>query len=321
MSKSERSWLLLKSSLVVMHRNKKLLIFPAITASCAVLIVMFFMAPLIFQPTGYSYGRAEHWNAVLHSIFKPETIEKFNAPGHSDRQVGISAFRPRTVVFFVAIYLIGMFLATFSNVAFYHEILNGLNGVPVSIIGGLRFACTRWKPLFLWSMFAGLIGVLIRQLEGRLGFVGRFILRFIGMAWSIASVFAIPVIVREEREANPLNVLKDSAVMLKKTWGESLIGYVGFQTGGALILFFSLIFLVGAMIFPALAFPIFTEHYALIPVAVLIWIIALLAYFYLLSIANNIFRCALYVYASEGVIPEPYSRELMDAAWKIKKAK
>jgi predicted alternative tryptophan synthase beta-subunit len=38
------------------------------------------------------------------------------------------------------------------------------------------------------------------------------------------------------------------------------------------------------------------------------------------SIADDIFRCALYVYASEGVVPAPYTAELMDAAWKVRKS-
>jgi len=46
-----------------------------------------------------------------------------------------------------------------------------------------------------------------------------------------------------------------------------------------------------------------------------IWIAA-----FLISMATHVYRCALYVYASEGVIPEPFTAELMDAGWKVKKA-
>jgi len=75
-----------------------------------------------------------------------------------------------------------MFFATFFNVAFYHEILVALAGQSVSIIRGLKFAGTKWKAVLMWALFAGLVGLIIRQLEERLSFVGRIIARFIGIA-------------------------------------------------------------------------------------------------------------------------------------------
>jgi hypothetical protein len=38
-----------------------------------------------------------------------------------------------------------------------------------------------------------------------------------------------------------------------------------------------------------------------------------------LAVATDVYRCALYVYASEGVVPTPYTPELLNAGWKIKK--
>src|SRR2546430_5906287 len=85
----------------------------------------------------------------------------------------------------------------------------------VSIRRGLKFACTRWKAVLMWTLFAGLVGLIIQTIEQRLEIVGRLLARFIGLAWSIASVFVIPIIVREEQDANPLNMLKRSAGILK----------------------------------------------------------------------------------------------------------
>jgi hypothetical protein len=61
------------------------------------------------------------------------------------------------------------------------------------------------------------------------------------------------------------------------------------------------------------------HHPVLVLTAVLLWVLALVAFGYLLSVASNIFKGALFVYASEGVVPAPYSAELLDAAWKVKK--
>jgi hypothetical protein len=49
------------------------------------------------------------------------------------------------------------------------------------------------------------------------------------------------------------------------------------------------------------------------------WLVTVIAFGYLVGVAGHIYRAALYVYATEGVVPVPYTAELMDAAWKVKK--
>jgi phosphoglycerol transferase MdoB-like AlkP superfamily enzyme len=111
-----------------------------------------------------------------------------------------------------------------------------------------------------------------------------------------------------------LAVLRDSAATLKKTWGESLVGFVGLQLGGAAILFLTIVFVVVEV----LAFVVFHQGWLIVGGA-LLWLTAVLAISFFLSIATHVYRCALYVYASEGVVPQSYTREMMDAGWKVKK--
>ena len=158
------------------------------------------------------------------------------------------------------------------------------------------------------------MGLIIKTLEERLELIGRIILRFVGVAWSVASVFVIPVLIVESG-INPINVLRKSALTLKKTWGESLAGYLGLQFGGALVLLFSFLFLGGA-IFASVAL----NNFWIIAVAALLWLFALIAFGYLTSVASQVYRCALFVYASEGTIPQPYNAELLQMAWKMKKS-
>ena len=63
----------------------------------------------------------------------------------------------------------------------------------------------------------------------------------------------------------------------------------------------------------------FGRHPSIIFSATATWIAAVVVYGYLLGMASKIYRGALYVYASEGVVPEPYTAELLDAAWKVGK--
>jgi hypothetical protein len=153
----------------------------------------------------------------------------------------------------------------------------------------------------------------IRKLEERFGFVGRFIVGLIGLAWSVASVFAIPVIVQEPVTANPLDILRKSAGTIKKTWGESLIGYLGMNMGIGLVLLASLVILVMGGV---LSYFI-TSPWPLV-MSGITWVVGLFLFSYLANIAGLIYQCGLYLYASSGAVPTDYTPEMMALAWKQK---
>ena len=308
MSKFQRSWLLFKSSLLVILKNKKLLVFPIVIFSMTAVVVLFFLAPAVLRPTGYSYAQAEHWQAISHSLF----TQSEGAAGQQDSQIG---FTRGAAAYLAFLYFVSMFIATFFNVAFYNEILAALSGQPVSIGRGLKFAGTRLKPILMWTLFAGLVGLIIKAIEQRLELFGRLVARMIGVAWSVAAVFVIPIIVREEQSANPVNLLRKSAGVLKRTWGEALIGYLGLAFANMLILLGSLALLGGA-----LAASIALNNYWLMAVTGALWLLAMLAWAYVTSVASQIYKGALYLYAAEGLIPAPYNQEMLDMAWKFKKS-
>ena len=54
-------------------------------------------------------------------------------------------------------------------------------GEMVSILAG-----TRLGPILMWTLFAGLVGLIIKTIEQRLSLVGRIIARLLGTAWSVA---------------------------------------------------------------------------------------------------------------------------------------
>lgn len=307
MNRFQRSWQLFKSSLAVMQQHKKLLIFPIVISFLMIGIALFFFGAFAFQPTGYSYTSAAHWKTIANSIWVSAP-----ANGSSSHQQG--ALRPLAIVYFAVIYFVSMFLATFCNVAFYSEILKALNGQAVSIRAGFQFALTRWKSILLWSAFAGLIGYAIKTLEQRFGLVGKIVLRLVGTAWSVACVFVIPIIVMEA-ETNPVLVLKKSALTLKNTWGESLIGYAGLAFGSTIVLIGSIVYL-GAAFFGS----VFLSNFWLFGIALLTWLIGIFTFSYLTSVAGQIYRCALYLYATTGTVPPPYDTDMMSMAWKMKKS-
>ena len=220
------------------------------------------------------------------------------------------------MAYLAAAYLVSMILATYFNVAFYHEILASLRGDGVSIRRGLLYALTRWQAVLLWASFAGLVGLVIRQLEERVGIIGKLVLGLVGTAWSVASIFVIPVVVTDTESVNPFHMLKKSALTLKQTWGEALIGFAGVQLGG-------LVLTLGSFVFLGLAFTVsmVTGNFWIIGVTGALWLVGMIVFSYVISVANHVYRCALYLYSTEKTIVEPYNLEMLQMAWKMKKSK
>jgi hypothetical protein len=313
MGKFKSTWKLVRQSFAILMQEKKLLFFPVVTSVLTVFIFLFFIAPIPFQPTGHSIAELEHWEVVANRILRADLSQvESGAPLTLD-----SWF----LSYLVLLYLVSMFLLTFFNTAFFNEIIHALNGRPVSIVGGLRFALTKLRPIAMWSLLAGGVGIVIQKLEQYLGFFGRWVVGLLGVVWSVASVFAVPVLIRDEDSANPFEVLKKSALLIRRRWGEGLIGYLGIRVGGAilalsLIVIFVVLFVVFGLLM-AWYLPSLLVPFIVILIATSLVSIVFLAYFE--NLINKVFQCALYIYAAEGAIPQPFDQTLLDAAWKVRR--
>jgi hypothetical protein len=289
---------------MVILRNKELLIFPIFITAATGVILLFFLAPAVLLPTGHSYLSVEHWQTLGEKYF------------HRTSGVGAHqlSYSPLAIGYLVFLYFVSMFVATFFNVAFYNEILAALNGEAVSLSRGLQFACSRWKAILMWTLFAGVIGLIIKVIEQRFELVGRIIARLIGVAWSIASVFVIPIIVRDESTVNPLVMLKKSAGTLKNAWGEGLIGYIGLGAVNTIVMIGSILMLGFAGFVSAKL-----HNFWLFGLVAVGWLVSIVIWSYLMNVASLVYKGALYLYAAEGVIHEPYDQQMLDSAWKFKR--
>ena len=165
----------------------------------------------------------------------------------------------------------------------------------------------------MWALFAGLIGLIIKAIEQRFEVVGRIIARFIGVAWSIASVFVIPIIVRDESTVNPLAMLQKSAGTLKNAWGEGLIGYIGIGAVNTIVMIGS-IFILGFAGFVSGKL----HNFWLFGAVAVGWVISMIVWSYLMNVASLVYKGALYLYAAEGIVQEPYDQDLLNSAWKFR---
>jgi len=304
--KLSRSWQLFRASVLVIRTHPKLLVFPIVTGLLTLMIGLFFLAPVVLVLL------APHWlqGSAFHGLTNRFGFLRFQPGASFNFQI-----QPIGSLLWAGMYLLNMFLATLSSVAFNSEILEALGGRPVSIRHGIEAACLRWKSVLLWSLMAGTVGLLIRALEEKFSFLGRLVAGLIGLAWSVASIFAIPILVRETSLRNPFEVLTKSARTIKSTWGEMLSGYLGMQGTNLLFLWGSILFWIAT---GALALLLSNPWVLLLAGAP--WLLCLVAYIYLSNIASRVYLCALYLYAAEGAVPHPYDSSMMNTAWKMKKS-
>jgi len=287
--KFRNSWQLMLSSIQVLRSHPRLALFPLVTFLMTLLIFVFMfglpLGLLALLSEGFKHFQPEEWQ------------QRMNLLGP---------------VIMAVVYVISMYVATYFNVAFYDQILKALSGEPVSIRAGMAFAWTKRLQILYWSLLASTVGIILRAIAERLGFIGGFVIRLIGLAWSVAAVFVIPVIIRSE-EKNPVKMLRASVSTLKQTWGENLVAFIGTRLAGLLIIGPSFV-LCGLL--ALLSIPL--GHPAPAILAGALFLLILFATVYLGSLTEHIFRCATYVYATEGVVPQAYTSEQLDQAWKVR---
>lgn len=52
-------------------------------------------------------------------------------------------------------------------------------------------------------------------------------------------------------------------------------------------------------------------------IGTIVWLLGLMLFAYLVRLASQVYVGALYVYATEGVVPRPFAQDEMDVAWKV----
>jgi len=63
------------------------------------------------------------------------------------------------------------------------------------------------------------VGLLLRALEERVGWVGQLVLKLVGVAWALATFLVVPVLVT--RDVGPIEAVKASADLLRRTWART----------------------------------------------------------------------------------------------------
>jgi len=272
MGRIGRGWQLAKMSLRVIRKDKELLLFPLLSGLLTIVILASFFIGAVFT-VGLDgiFGGSSQW-----------------------------AFW----VFMVIFYFITFFLATFFNVAIIGCATIRLNGGNPTLRDGFRIAGENLKQIILWAIFAATVALVIRAIQERVGILGKILLGGLGVAFTVATYFVVPVFIYEK--LGPWKALKRSVAILKGTWGEALIGNLG------LGLIFFLFGLIG--ILPIILGAVLGGVWGLVAgvvIAIVYWLILGL----IASAAQSVLVAALYRYATTGKTSEDFADLSFQNPW------
>jgi hypothetical protein len=275
-----RSWELIKASGAVLRQDKELLLFPLFSSIATLIVAATFIVPLIL--TG--------------------TFERSIEPGDETAYM----------VFVFLFYLVQYSIIFFFNCALVGAAMIRLDGGDPTVRDGLRIASSRIVQIIGYAAFAATVGLILRLIEERAGFIGRWIAGLIGLAFTVATFLTVPILV--SRAVGPIEAVKESAALLKKTWGENIIG-----NGGMGFVFF--LFYLAAM---GIGFVfIFGAAQTGSPVLIVLFIALVVLAFIGLALVQaalqGVYSAALYRYATEGNAGESFSTALLGEAFRPKR--
>jgi hypothetical protein len=281
-------WELARQSWSVLLADKKLLVFPLISSIACMLVLASFALPIAFNID---------WHALANS---------------QGQQVNAQFNNPTYYALLFAFYFANYFVVIFFNAALVACVREQFRGGTPSIGFGLSAAATRLPQILLWALLSATVGMILQMIAERSKLVGQIIVSLLGAAWSIATYFAVPVLVVEK--VGPFQVFSRSVSLLKKSWGEAIVANFGIG------LFIFLGFLIAALPLAA-GIALAVNSQSAIP-AIIGGLISLAAWMILALISSTlqvIVTTALYEYAANGAAPGPFSGELLQAAFRPKK--
>src|SRR5260370_17061085 len=96
------------------------------------------------------------------------------------------------------LYVVNYCVIVFFNVGVVGGANSRLMGGSWTFRDGLELAWARKGTILQWALVAATVGVILRTLEERLGLLGRLIMRIIGVVWTLACYFVVPVLAFED---------------------------------------------------------------------------------------------------------------------------
>ena len=212
-------WKIAMNSFRILGENKQLIIFPILSGISLALVIGSFITGLL-ATNGWNFDKIEEQGTVVNYL----------------------------IMF--GFYIVNYFIIVFFNMALVHCTRLYFRGEEVTVAKGLQFSLGRVGAIFSWAVFAGIVGTLLRAIQDNSGAVGKIVTAIIGIVWSVATFFVVPIIAYEN--LGPLQAFKRSSELMRNKWGESLAGNFSFglvQFLGILVVG-GILFLLGSLAHP-----------------------------------------------------------------------
>jgi len=188
-------------------------------------------------------------------------------------------------------YLAITYVLVFFNAALVFAADKRLRGEQVTIGEAVHAAGARAHVLLPWAVLSATVSIALRALEERAGIIGRIVGSLVGLAWSLVTFLVLPVLVIEQ--LGPIEAVKRSTELFKRTWGENMIANAGI---GIVALFATLIGVIPCVLLISIGGPIAVLGI----VAVVAWVIGVQI---VAAALTGILQMALYRFAVDGTVP------------------
>lgn len=184
---------LMKASMNVLKLDKELLAFPIMSGFASMLVMASFITPIVLTGAGDVFGGDESGYLAMSVMF----------------------------LFYVVNYTVIFFF----NAALVGAALIRLGGGDPTVGDGLAIASKRMGAILGYAVISATVGMALRMISERSGILGKIGAAFAGMAWTLSTYLAVPVLVT--KDIGPIDAIKESAAIFKRTWGEQVTGNFG----------------------------------------------------------------------------------------------
>jgi len=270
-----RSWALAKASASVLKSDKELLLFPVISTIAMLVVIATFCIP-IFALNLFAGDEPNPLAFVLGFLF----------------------------------YVTQYFVIFFFNTALVGAAMIRLEGGDPTVKDGLNIAMSKIGPILGYAAIAATVGMILNALKERAGFLGQIVINLVGAAWTVATAMVVPVLVAQD--VGPIDAIKESVMLLKKNWGENIIGNAGIGLAFGLVIFATIV--VGVVL--ALVMSAISPWLGL-GVGILT-VIAVLMLAVVQAALAGIYSAALYRFAIDGQAPPGFEGGALQMAFKQK---
>ncbi|MFL6708750.1 MAG: DUF6159 family protein [Massilia sp.] len=258
-----RSFDLIKASATVLRAQRQLLLFPLIAGAAMTFIVVSFLIPL------FASGSFDH----------------------AER----GGFSPMTYSLTFLLYVINYFIMFYFNTALVACVMQHFDGGTPTLSDGMRAANARFGAILGYAVISATIGMVLRAIQERVPFAGKVIVALIGAGWAVASFLVVPVLVVQN--TGPIESVRESASLMRCTWGENVAGQAGMGFA------FGLIQLAVVTVAALLTAVVVTMHLAVLVIPILVLtVVAVLGVMLTHTALTGIYSATLYRYAETGKV-------------------